>query len=239
MPKNKHRKFTEINTFANVVQPECRFPVIDHPYKGHWGQRFFNNNHPIILEIGCGKGEYTIGLAKAFPEHNFIGIDIKGNRLWTGARYALENAMTNVGFLRVQAEHLNSFFGPDEISGIWVTFPDPQPNKPRVRKRLTSPEFLNLYSNFLKPDAPVYLKTDNLPLYEYTLDVIGERNHQIHQATSDLYGSPGDTDPLVLSIQTYYENIYLDKGKTICFLKFSIGNHYNSELVCLESANAQ
>jgi tRNA (guanine-N7-)-methyltransferase len=236
VPKNKHRKFTEINTFANVVQPECRFPVINHPYKGQWGKRFFNNNNPIILEVGCGKGEYTIGLAKAFPDHNFIGIDIKGNRLWTGARYALENAMTNVGFLRVQAEHLASFFAPGEISGIWVTFPDPQPNKPRVRKRLTSPEFLNLYSNFLKPEGLVYLKTDNLPLYEYTLDVIGERDHQILQATSDLYGHPGDTDPLVLSIQTYYEKIYLLKGKSICFIKFSMSNMMEHQRIFNESA---
>jgi tRNA (guanine-N7-)-methyltransferase len=239
VPKNKHRKFSEINTFANVIQPECHFPVIDHPYKGQWGQRFFNNNNPIILEIGCGKGEYTIGLAKAFPDHNFIGIDIKGNRLWTGARYALENALSNVGFLRVQAEHLNSFFGSDEISGIWVTFPDPQPNKPRVRKRLTSPEFLNLYTCFLRPDAPVYLKTDNLPLYQYTLDIVEKRNHHIHLATSDLYGSPGETDRLVLSIQTYYENIYLEKGKTICFLKFSMGSPGVTELVHHDSVREQ
>jgi tRNA (guanine-N7-)-methyltransferase len=239
VPKNKHRKFSEINTFANVVQPECRFPVIDHPFKGQWGQKFFNNNNPIILEVGCGKGEYTIGLAKAYPDHNFIGIDIKGNRLWTGARYALENAMSNVGFLRIQAEHLNSFFGADEISGIWVTFPDPQPNKPRVRKRLTSPAFLDLYRNFLKLHAPVYLKTDNQPLYDYTLEVIEDDKHLLQQATNDLYGNPGDIDPLVLSIQTYYEKIYLSKGKSICFINFSLVNSVAQKFVSLETVNAQ
>lgn len=222
MPKNKHRKFAEINTFANVVQPELRFPVIDHPMKGKWGQKFFHNNNPIVLEVGCGKGEYTIGLASAFPDINFIGIDIKGNRLWTGARYALEHAYHNVGFLRIQAEHLGSIFAPNEISGIWVTFPDPQPNKPRERKRLTSPAFLALYRKFLTAGAPVFLKTDNRNLFDFTLEVIKEANHSLHLSTDDLYGNPKETDPLVLSIQTYYEKKYLETGKKICFVKFSL-----------------
>jgi tRNA (guanine-N7-)-methyltransferase len=224
VPKNKHRKFSEINTFANVVQPELRFPVNDHYLKGKWGQNFFYNNNPIVLEVGCGKGEYTIGLAKAYPDINFIGIDIKGNRLWTGARYALEHAYHNVGFLRIQAEHLESIFAPGEISGIWVTFPDPQPNKPRERKRLTSPAFLALYKKFLRADAPVFLKTDNHNLFEYTMEVINDSNHSLHLATDDLYGNPRETDPLVLSIQTYYEKKYLENGKKICFVKFSLLN---------------
>ena len=224
MPKNKHRKFAEINSFPNVVQPEYRFPVPDYHLKGKWGERFFFNENPIILEIGCGKGEYTVGLAKAFPGYNFLGIDIKGNRLWTGARDAMENALTNVGFLRVQAEHLYGFFSKNEISGIWITFPDPQLNKPRERKRLTSPRFLNLYKGFLKEDAPIYLKTDNRTFYDFTLDLIKDQGHRLKIATADLYGDPKGVDPQVLNIKTYYESIFLEKGEKICFLEFSLKN---------------
>jgi tRNA (guanine-N7-)-methyltransferase len=221
VPKNKHRKFAEINTFSNVVQPGFRFPVGEHSLKGNWNKQFFFNNNPIVLEIGCGKGEYTIGMAGAFPERNFLGIDIKGNRLWTGAHYALENGLNNVGFLRVQAEHLYCFFDEAEVSEIWVTFPDPQLNKPRIRKRLTSPGFLEMYRKFLKPGSAICLKTDNLLFYEYTLDLVRECGYKVHTATEDLYNDPGDTDPLVLNIKTYYENIFLKEGKKICFLKFS------------------
>jgi tRNA (guanine-N7-)-methyltransferase len=224
VPKNKHRKFAEINTFPNVIQPEYRFPIPDHHLKGKWNQRFFFNDNPVVLEIGCGKGEYTIGLAKAFPQYNFIGIDIKGNRLWTGAREAMEQALANVGFLRIQAEHLNGFFDRDEVSGIWITFPDPQPNKPKVKKRLTSERFLNIYSKFLKPDAPIFLKTDNRSFYDFTLDVIHEGKHNLKLATHDLYGKPEGVDPLVLSIKTYYESLFLVKGDKICFLEFSLRN---------------
>lgn len=222
MPKNKHRKFTEINSFANVVQPGYRFPVSDYSLKGQWGQKFFYNQQPIILEIGCGKGEYTIGLAEAFPQYNFIGIDIKGNRLWTGAKYALEHGLTNVGFLRIQAEHLSCFFGKDEISQIWVTFPDPQPNKPKTNKRLTSQRFLDIYSKFLEPGGIIHLKTDNRPFYDFTLETIDENNHTLLKATSDLYGNPQGVDPLVLNIKTYYENIFLQKGDKICYTQFRL-----------------
>lgn len=222
MPKNKQRKYSEINTFANIVQPGYKFPYSDHPLKGNWVKNFFCNNNPLILEIGCGKGEYSVGLANAWPSVNFLGVDIKGNRMWTGARYALENAMANVGFLRLQAEHLSHFFDKDEVSGIWITFPDPQPNKPNTHKRLTSPKFLDIYGRFLKSGAPVYLKTDNIGLYEFTLEIINNGNHKLHFATGDLYGNPGDTDPLLLSIQTYYENIYLNRGQKISFVKFSL-----------------
>ncbi len=222
MPKNKHRKFTDINTFANVVQPGYRFPVSDHPLKGQWRQKFFYNNRPVILEIGCGKGEYTIGLANAYPQYNFIGIDIKGNRLWTGAKYALENAMANVGFLRIQAEHIACFFDKDEVAGIWVTFPDPQPNKPRIKKRLISPQFLSRYKTFLEPHAPICLKTDNKALYDYTLEVVENEGCHLHVATDDLYENPKDVDPLVLGIQTFYESMFLEKGEKICFTQFCL-----------------
>ena len=224
MPKNKHRKFTEINAFGNVVQPGYRFPVSDYPLKGQWGQKFFYNDNPIILEVGCGKGEYTVGLAEAFPDYNFIGIDIKGNRLWTGAKYALEKGMANVGFLRIQAEHLECFFDKEEVFGIWVTFPDPQLNKPRVKKRLTSPEFLRRYKNILTPRGSVYLKTDNAMFYEFTLDVISEYKHELEVATPDLYGQPKGVDPVILGIKTYYENKFLAKGEKICFARFRLRN---------------
>lgn len=222
MPKNKQRKFSEINTFANVVQPGYRFPISDHPIKGQWRQNFFYNTNPVILEIGCGKGEYTTGMATAWPEKNFIGIDIKGNRIWTGAKYALENALNNTGFLRVQAEHLACFFERDEVSGIWITFPDPHPSKRRERKRLTSPRFLNMYRCFLAPGAPVFLKTDNKLLYQYTLRIIEQEGHSLAFATDDLYGKPPDMDPVILNIQTYYEQKFLEQGEKICFVQFTL-----------------
>ncbi len=222
MPKNKQRKFSEINSFANVVQPGYRYPATDHPIKGQWRQKFFYNACPVILEIGCGKGEYTTGMATAWPDKNFIGIDIKGNRIWTGAKYALENALNNAGFLRIQAEQLDCFFGKDEVNGIWITFPDPHPSKRRERKRLTSPRFLNMYRTFLKSGAPVYLKTDNRLLYDYTLSIIEQEGYQLIFATDDLYGNPSQIDPTILSIQTYYEKIFLEQGDKICFVQFSL-----------------
>lgn len=222
MSKNKQRKFIEINTFANVVQPGYRYPVSDYVLKGQWRQKFFYNDNPIILEVGCGKGEYTIGLAENFPDHNFVGIDIKGNRLWTGAKYAMENAMHNVAFLRIQAENLSCFFGEKEVDGIWVTFPDPQLNKPKIKKRLTSPRFLEIYSKFLKPGATIHLKTDNTQFYQFTLETIRKDNHHLHFATADLYQNPGDTDNVFLKIKTYYEKMFLNQGKKICYLSFSL-----------------
>lgn len=222
MPKNKHRKFAELNIFPNVVQPEYRYPVFDYHLKGAWGEKFFHNENPVLLELGCGKGEYTIGLADLFPEKNFIGIDIKGNRLWTGAKLALERAMTNVGFLRIQAEHLASFFSKDEISGIWITFPEPQTNKPKEKKRFTSERYLNIFKNFLKPDAPIYLKTDNRDFFDYTLDVIARNNHLLRYSTTDLYNEPGLENLHASSIQTYYEKMFLEKGEKICYLEFSL-----------------
>ncbi len=223
MTKNKHRKFAEINSFPNVIQPEYKYPVFEHPMKGQWRERFFHNDHPVILEIGCGKGEYTTGLASVYPQNNYIGIDIKGDRIWTGARYALQNALSNVAFLRVQAEHLHCFFAQDEIDAIWITFPDPQLNKPKTRKRLTSERFLNVYRNFLKKNAPVYLKTDNQFFFDFTLEVVKDNALTCEVATRDLYNDKtlhAEMDPNLLSIQTYYENIFMKEGKPICFLKF-------------------
>jgi tRNA (guanine-N7-)-methyltransferase len=196
--------------------------VSDHSLKGNWHDNFFYNDYPIILEIGCGKGDYTIALARAFPDYNFIGIDIKGDRIWVGAQEAMHSAMANVGFLRLQAEHLHCFFGPQEVAGIWITFPDPQPNKPREKKRLTSPRFLEIYKGFLQPGAPIQLKTDNKMLYDYTREIVAGQFGAIITATDDLYGDPGNADPYSMEIQTYYEKIYLERGEKICYLKFTL-----------------
>ncbi len=222
MTKKKHRKFSEINSFPNVIQPGYRFPVIDHPMKGKWKEMFFHNSNPILLEVGCGKGEYTLALARTYPNYNFIGIDIKGDRIWTGASQAMKEALTNVGFLRIQAEHLYCFFDQQEVAGIWITFPDPQPNKPREKKRLTSPRFLNLYKGFLKPKAPIHLKTDNKMLFDYTLEVIQNNQCCLINASDDLYGQPNNKECFSRKVQTYYESIYLAKGEKICYLSFHL-----------------
>ncbi len=222
MVKNKLKKFTQINAFSNVVQPEIKYPERNFLYKGRWNSHYFKNDNPIILEIGCGKGEYTIGLAKAYPTNNFIGIDIKGDRMWKGAKEALEEGIHNAAFLRIQAERLNYFFENDEVSGIWITFPDPQPRGSRMKKRLSSPQFLNRYRNILKPFSPIHLKTDNTALYEYTLDIIRSEGHTLMFATSDLYNETSPVEPLLHSIQTYYEQMYLDEGVSIKYLCFQL-----------------
>jgi tRNA (guanine-N7-)-methyltransferase len=189
-----------------------------HPLSGRWAAGFFGSHKPVVIELGCGKGEYSVGMAEMFPGRNFIGIDIKGARLWKGAKHAHNNKMPNVGFLRTRIEFITSFFDRDEVDEIWITFPDPQPRK--ARKRLTSPGFLNRYRSFLKPGGPVHLKTDSRELYEYTLSVIKANRLEILEQTTDLYGSGPAGE--VLSIKTYYEQQFLDQGKPIFYLKFRI-----------------
>ena len=173
MGKDKLRRFAENLTFECLVQPE--FEDIfhkDHPLKGRWHEDFFGNDNPVILELGCGKGEYTIALAERNPHNNYIGVDIKGARMWRGAKTATESGMGNVGFLRTRIEFINSFFGRDEVSEIWITFPDPQLKTRRAKKRLTSPLFLEYYARFLRPDGWINLKTDSQHLFGYTGEVI-------------------------------------------------------------------
>ncbi len=221
MAKNKLKRFREINSFPNVIQPQDKYPVSDYFLKGNWSAGHFGNSFPIILELGCGKGEYALELARTSPEKNFIGIDIKGERLWKGAKTALEEGLTNLAFLRIQAERINHFFGPDEVSGIWLTFPDPQPRKPRRKKRLTSPAFLDRYQRILVKGSPIHLKTDNKDLFEYTLEVVRENNHKLLTYTDDLYNKGTNiNEPLVKEIQTYYEKIYLSQNLPIHYLKF-------------------
>ncbi len=219
MPKNKLQRFAEVKTFSNVIQPD--FSEVfqkDHPLKGKWRGVYFKNDNPIVLELGCGKGEYTIGLAAANCDNNYIGIDIKGARIWKGARKALEEEMTNVAFIRTRIELIGSFFNDSEINEIWLTFPDPQLKK--KRKRLTSSRFLSVYQNFLKHNGLVHLKTDDITLYHYTLDVALLNNLNIKMKTEDLYHS--GIQNTKLQIRTYYEQQFLDMGMKINYLCFEL-----------------
>ena len=182
MAKNKLRKFAEVATFTNVIQPDIKEVFRkDYPIRGNWHSQFFKNTNPIVLELGCGKGEYTTGLAARFPDKNFIGIDIKGARIWKGASEALEKGLANAGFLRTRIEHISSCFGPDEVSEIWITFPDPQEKRDRSTKRLTSSLFLPVYKKFLKPSGIIHLKTDNEILYKYTCRLCQFNNLEVNE----------------------------------------------------------
>ena len=214
MGKDKLKRFAEINTFSNVLQLDA-----GKPFKGGWATGFFKNNNPVVLELACGKGEYTVNLATLFPGKNFIGIDYKGNRIWRGAKTALEDGVNNVAFLRIQIENLLDYFADDEVDEIWITFPDPQPQISREKKRLTSPRFLDKYKPLLKPGGFVNLKTDNDGLHVYTAEKIAETDLKMHIKTEDLYHSEFADE--VLSIKTYYEKKYLKHNKNINYLKFS------------------
>ncbi len=219
MPKRKMQRFAELETFGNVLQPKLNDIIIsDYQYKGKWAAGFFKNSNPIILELACGKGEYTIGLAEKYPEINFIGIDIKGERIWKGSKASLEKKLANVAFLRSRIEYISQLFAMDEVSEIWITFPDPQPKKPNTKKRLTSPQFIKRYKEILKSDGVIHLKTDNAGLFDYTLETIEEGKHELLFKTHDLYGSGINDD--ILSIKTYYEQIFSEQGYKICYLNF-------------------
>ena len=225
MGKNKIRKFAEINSFPNVIQPDYTSDIESFEFKGKWNSAFFGNNNPVVLEIGCGKAEYTVGLAKQHPHKNFIGIDIKGDRLWHGAKASIDMGLKNTAFLRIQAEKINQYFDNEEASEIWITFPDPQPNKPRIKKRLTSPFFIERYKNILLPDSPINLKTDNKALFEYTMQVIMDNRFKLLTVVSDLHNyKKNNLDWSVKNIQTYYEKLFVKEGAAIYYLKFSLSN---------------
>ncbi len=215
MAKNKLAKFAEMDTLSNVFQPrhEEIFRT-DYKLKGKWNAGVFRNNHPVILEIGCGKGEYTVELAKLFPEKNFIGLDIKGARMWKGAKMAAAENLSNVAFLRMYAELLESAFAPEEVAEIWITFPDPQMSK--ARKRLTGTRFLSLYQKILRPDALIHLKTDSPFLYAYTAEVLKTNHLPATIQTEDLYGCGYENK--ILGIKTFYEKQWLSRGKKIKYI---------------------
>ena len=218
--KNKLKRFKENESFTNVIQP-TRDEVMKNTLnlKGNWKQNFFKNDHPIVLELGCGKGEYTVNLAKLFPEKNFLGIDIKGARFWRGAKTALEENLNNVGFLRTQIELIESLFSENEIDEIWITFPDPQIKYKRTKHRLTNSDFLKKYQNILKPDGLVHLKTDSEFMHGYTLGLLHGLNYEIEYAHHDVYNTDGAPQE-VTAIQTFYEKQYLEEEKKITYIRF-------------------
>jgi len=216
--KKKLIHFQENFTFPHLFQPTYLEMESNFRLYSCWGKDFFINTNPIVLELGCGKGEYTVGLAERYPQKNFIGIDFKGARLWRGAKTAQEKNMKNVAFIRTQVDHISKFFGPGEISEIWITFPDPQPGK--ERKRLTAPVFLDRYRIILGDVGTMHLKTDDQDFYNYTLRVIAKEGHSLLCSTNDLYGSGISED--VNSIRTFYENKWLEAGKKICYIKFKL-----------------
>ncbi len=219
MAKKKLKRFAEMRTFANVFQPSTK-EILSSEYKlkGKWHSHYFKNQQPLILELGCGKGEYTIELAKRYPHHNFIGVDIKGARMWRGAKTALELKLNNVAFVRTRIELIHKIFGLNEVDGIWFTFSDPQRQKPR--KRLTSSRFLENYAPFLHPDAVLHLKTDSHILYHYTKDLIEINQLPLLEDNDDIY-SKGDPENS-LAIKTFYEKQFLAEGKKIKYLKFQL-----------------
>jgi tRNA (guanine-N7-)-methyltransferase len=218
--KNKLARWNELGSYDNVIQPEIgEVAGKDHAIKGFWNQKLFKNDNPIVLELGCGKGEYTVGLANSFPGMNFIGIDIKGARMWRGAKTANEQNLPNVAFLRTRIEFINSFFREDEVDEIWITFPDPHPGGRNSNKRLTSPWFLNSYRKFLKNKGQVHLKTDNTELYNFTIKVLSHNNLETIFSTNDLYSEKIDD---ILSIRTHYEKIFLSAGLKINYVLFRL-----------------
>lgn len=224
--KNKLQKFEENKSFDNLFQYSYeRIMEKGFPLRGHWHEAFFHNDHPIVLELGCGKGEYTVGLARVHPEVNYIGVDIKGARMWRGLTLAREEGLSNVAFIRTRIDQIEHFFSTDEVDEIWVTFPDPHPGEGErnARHRLTSPEFLERYRKFVKSDGVLNLKTDSPIMYEFTLhDVVEKQGLPLLYHTDDLYANDDIIE--VKTIRTFYEQMWLDEGRTIKYLKFRINN---------------
>jgi tRNA (guanine-N7-)-methyltransferase len=219
--KDKLKRFKELETIDRVIQPA--FEEVygkDHRLKGRWKQEIFGNEHPLVLELGCGKGDYTVGLARRYPEKNFMGLDIKGARIWKGAVEARDEALDNVAFLRTRIDFIRSFFAPGEVDEIWITFPDPQEKKRRNKKRLTGAIFLNMYRELLVDGGRVHLKTDNRKLYLFTLELCRFNGLEILRYTEDLYGDSLDDD--ATAIQTYYEKRFRAEGLNINYLQFRL-----------------
>lgn len=220
--KNKLRRFKENEKFENVIQPS-RAELIDENFywKGKWSKELFKNDHPIVLELGCGKGEYTVELARKYPEKNFIGIDIKGARFWRGAKTALEEDLSNVAFVRTQIELIEHVFAAGEVSEIWITFPDPQIKYKRTKHRLTNTEFLQKYKNILNKEGIVHLKTDSEFMHGYTLGLLHGEGHEVLYAHHHIYKNEYAPKE-VTGIQTFYEKQYLEKQKPITYIRFRI-----------------
>ena len=219
---SKQEKFIEFDTFKNCFT--LFFENISKGFllKGRWHSDYFKNSNPIVLELGCGKGEYTIGLSENNHSKNYIGVDIKGNRIWVGAKYAIENNLNNVAFLRTRIDFIEHCFLENEIDEIWITFPDPQPQSTRKRSRLTNPLFLNRYKKILKKGGLIHLKTDSTSLYEYTLQEIEENKNLIIWQTDNLYQNCPDNRQELIQIKTHYEKLFTDKGENIKYICFTL-----------------
>ena len=220
--KNKLKRFKENETFSNVFQPS-RDELISNEFsiKGHWKKDIFKNSGDLVLELGCGKGEYSVGLAKKYPEKNFVGIDIKGARFWRGAKTALQEGIPNVAFLRTQIELVDHAFDRNEVDEIWITFPDPQIKYKRTKHRMTNLKFIERYQKILKPGGIMHLKTDSEFMHGYTLGLLHGAGYEVLYANHDVYrqgGSPNE----VTGIQTHYESIYLEQDKPITYIQFKI-----------------
>ncbi|MEZ4858437.1 MAG: tRNA (guanosine(46)-N7)-methyltransferase TrmB [Flavobacteriaceae bacterium] len=222
--KNKLKRFKENETFSNVVQPE-RERLLQNSFalKGNWKNVFFKNENPLVLELGCGKGEYSVNLAKEYPNKNFLGIDIKGARFWRGAKIALEENLHNVGFLRTQIELIDHCFAKGEVDEIWITFPDPQIKYKRTKHRLTNQDFLEKYRKVIQPKGLIHLKTDSEFMHGYTLGLLHGLKEEIVYAHHDVYGSTGSPKE-VTAIQTFYEKQYLEKQKKITYVSFRLAS---------------
>jgi tRNA (guanine-N7-)-methyltransferase len=223
--KNKLERFAEMKTMRNVVQYGFRdLEKSLHPLRGKWKQEFFRNENPLILELGCGKGEYTVGLSRRFPGKNFIGIDVKGARMHVGASQALAEGLTNAAFLRTRIDFINALFDAGEVDEIWITFPDPQKEKPK--KRLTAPGFLARYAHLLVPDGIIHLKTDSVLLHEFTAEVVAEEKHRLIEATADVYGDGQPHDAILTEIKTTYEKRFLAERMKITYISFRLRPGY-------------
>ncbi|TJY37961.1 tRNA (guanosine(46)-N7)-methyltransferase TrmB [Pontimicrobium aquaticum] len=220
--KNKLKRFKENETFNNVFQP-TRADLVENTYhlKGNWRHEFFKNDNPLVLELGCGKGEYSVELAKKYPNKNFIGIDIKGARFWRGAKTAIEEQIENVAFLRTQIELIEYAFAENEVDEIWITFPDPQIKYKRTKHRMTNSKFLKRYKKVLKPNGVINLKTDSEFMHGYTLGLLHGEGHEVLYANHNVYKQEGSPEE-VTSIQTFYESQYLEQNKPITYIRFKI-----------------
>ena len=218
MSKNKLAKFADMEAFQHVFQLSAHNLREGSSFdmKGKWNELFFKNDHAIVLELGCGKGEYTVGLGNLYPDKNFVGVDIKGARLWTGAKESFEKGLKNVAFLRTNIEMIHYFFSENEVSEIWITFPDPQMKK--VTKRLTATNFIKSYQQFVKPNGLIHLKTDSNFMFTYTCEMVNANHYPIVFSTDNLYES--ELHNPILSIKTYYEQQWLERGLTIKYLQF-------------------
>jgi len=217
---NKLKRFAENETFDNMFQLGYEELVSGFEYRGNWNKKFFKNDGDITVELGCGKGEYTVGLAERFPEKNFVGIDIKGARIWKGLKNSEEGSLNNVAFIRSRINLIEYMFAEQEVSDIWITFPDPRSRPSDENRRLTSPRFIDRYYKVLKKGATINLKTDNIVFFEYTLDIIRDYGHELIYHTYDVYGEKNEE--YLTGIQTFYEKIWLENGTKIKYLKFRL-----------------